>query len=128
MCLRADCPVGHSRRGPYAGAPGTTRTCDLRFRKPLLYPLSYGGGDGPKRGSKFGHSALGYRLWRLAGKLVSSKGDQRPPLDGNCGQFRVRTPVADIDGRVLLRLLPRVSSCQVATLRTLPSYLFVRRI
>ncbi len=23
-------------------APGTTRTCDLRFRKPLLYPLSYG--------------------------------------------------------------------------------------
>ena len=32
MCFRADCPVGHSRRGPYAGAPGTTRTCDLRFR------------------------------------------------------------------------------------------------
>ena len=27
------------------GAPGTTRTCDLRFRKPLLYPLSYGGND-----------------------------------------------------------------------------------
>ena len=24
-------------------APGTNRTCDLRFRKPLLYPLSYGG-------------------------------------------------------------------------------------
>ncbi len=35
------------------GAPGRTRTCDLRFRKPLLYPLSYGGGDGPKRGAKF---------------------------------------------------------------------------
>ena len=38
-------------RGPSASktlvltrAPGTTRTCDLRFRKPLLYPLSYGGG------------------------------------------------------------------------------------
>ena len=27
-----------------AGAPGRDRTCDLRFRKPLLYPLSYGGG------------------------------------------------------------------------------------
>ena len=25
------------------GAPGRNRTCDLRFRKPLLYPLSYGG-------------------------------------------------------------------------------------
>ena len=24
------------------------RTCDLRFRKPSLYPLSYGGGDGAK--------------------------------------------------------------------------------
>src|SRR5258707_991902 len=23
-------------------APGMTRTCDTRFRKPLLYPLSYG--------------------------------------------------------------------------------------
>ncbi len=25
------------------GAPGRTRTCDTRFRKPLLYPLSYEG-------------------------------------------------------------------------------------
>jgi hypothetical protein len=24
-------------------APDTSRTCDQRFRKPLLYPLSYGG-------------------------------------------------------------------------------------
>ena len=24
-------------------APGMNRTCDLRFRKPSLYPLSYGG-------------------------------------------------------------------------------------
>ena len=24
------------------GAPETTRTSDLRFRKPMLYPLSYG--------------------------------------------------------------------------------------
>ena len=27
----------------FAGAPETTRTSDQRFRKPLLYPLSYGG-------------------------------------------------------------------------------------
>ena len=26
------------------GAPGRIRTCDSRFRKPLLYPLSYEGG------------------------------------------------------------------------------------
>jgi hypothetical protein len=25
------------------GAPGRIRTCDTRFRKPLLYPLSYEG-------------------------------------------------------------------------------------
>ena len=25
------------------GTPGRTRTCDTRFRKPLLFPLSYGG-------------------------------------------------------------------------------------
>ena len=34
------------------GAPGRNRTCDARFRKPTLYPLSYGGGDGAKRGAK----------------------------------------------------------------------------
>jgi hypothetical protein len=27
----------------FPGAPGRTRTCDARFRKPTLYPLSYGG-------------------------------------------------------------------------------------
>ena len=26
------------------GAPGRIRTCDARFRKPTLYPLSYEGG------------------------------------------------------------------------------------
>jgi hypothetical protein len=27
--------------------PGRIRTCDTRFRKPLLYPLSYGADDAP---------------------------------------------------------------------------------
>ena len=41
------------RSKPYFnGAPGMNRTCDLRFRKPLLYPLSYRGGDGAKCGAK----------------------------------------------------------------------------
>ena len=26
-----------------SGAPGRNRTCDTRFRKPVLYPLSYEG-------------------------------------------------------------------------------------
>ena len=31
------------RNGPCAsGAPGRTRTCDPRLRRPMLYPLSYG--------------------------------------------------------------------------------------
>ena len=33
-------PLVHPVKG---GAPGRNRTCDLRFRKPSLYPLSYGG-------------------------------------------------------------------------------------
>ena len=37
----------------FSSAPGMNRTCDLRFRKPLLYPLSYGSGDGAKCGAKF---------------------------------------------------------------------------
>ena len=32
--------------GFVCGAPGRTRTGDLRFRKPLLYPLSYRGASG----------------------------------------------------------------------------------
>ena len=30
-------------RGPDCDAPGRIRTCDTRFRKPVLYPLSYEG-------------------------------------------------------------------------------------
>jgi hypothetical protein len=36
-------PAVHVILGIRSSAPGTNRTCDLRFRKPLLYPLSYGG-------------------------------------------------------------------------------------
>ena len=33
---------------PSIGAHGKIRTCDARFRKPTLYPLSYVGGEGAK--------------------------------------------------------------------------------
>ena len=36
------------------GAPGRIRTCDQWIRRPLLYPLSYGGG----RGDRNGHGRL----------------------------------------------------------------------
>jgi hypothetical protein len=38
--------VGGLTAAVVLGAPGRIRTCDTRFRKPLLYPLSYEG-DGP---------------------------------------------------------------------------------
>lgn len=34
-------PDETATRGPTYGAPGRSRTCDQRLRKPLLYPLSY---------------------------------------------------------------------------------------
>lgn len=34
------------------GAPGRIRTCDTRFRRAVLYPLSYEGGDLYKNVSK----------------------------------------------------------------------------
>ncbi len=48
-CLRRAMPpeiqkkFARSHGAPRHGAPGRTRTCDARFRKPTLYPLSYGG-------------------------------------------------------------------------------------
>lgn len=47
---RGPCPSSSCSRIPprvrggegFVCAPGTDRTCDIRFRKPALYPLSYG--------------------------------------------------------------------------------------
>ena len=36
--------VSGPHAGPSLSAPGRIRTSDTRFRKPLLFPLSYGGG------------------------------------------------------------------------------------
>ena len=36
----------------FYSAPGRNRTYDTRFRKPMLYPLSYWGGAGAKGGRK----------------------------------------------------------------------------
>src|ERR687891_289382 len=37
-------------------APGRIRTCDTRFRKPVLYPLSYEGGPSQMVGQKLRRS------------------------------------------------------------------------
>lgn len=53
-CAQPDWRVGRARAYPQVRgrfgvirrcAPGRIRTCDARFRKPTLYPLSYGGLD-----------------------------------------------------------------------------------
>ncbi len=50
------------------GAPGRTRTSDTRFRKPVLYPLSYGGDRCIVRGQSWRRLAVtGYArvaLWK----------------------------------------------------------------
>ena len=38
------CKTAEGARGRQTNTPGQDRTADLRFRKPLLYPLSYGRG------------------------------------------------------------------------------------
>jgi hypothetical protein len=52
------------------GAPGRIRTCDARFRKPTLYPLSYGGGAGRLRGAKPTRSSI------LGGPFRSNRFDR----------------------------------------------------
>ena len=44
--------------GGLVGAPGRTRTCDTRFRKPLLYPLSYEGRFASTSGSPVNGGAM----------------------------------------------------------------------
>src|SRR6188768_4295422 len=48
---------------PAKSAPDRNRTCDLRYRKPALYPLSYGGNAGLRpRQSRLPAGASGLRL------------------------------------------------------------------
>ena len=58
-------------------APGRNRTYDLRFRKPLLYPLSYGGGDRAKCGAKFADTPCTVSL------KVTSASPGRTQTNGN---------------------------------------------
>src|SRR3954454_15975624 len=37
------CPWFSSKTGGFSGVPGRTRTCDPRFRKPMLYPAELRG-------------------------------------------------------------------------------------
>ena len=62
-------PTAHIRAS-LDGAPGRNRTCDTRFRKPLLYPLSYEGRglssvSWRNHGGKLGDRPLASRPIRL---------------------------------------------------------------
>src|SRR5438067_11845242 len=72
-------------------APGRNRTYDTRFRKPVLYPLSYEGGACVKRGRKpvaelrssFRTSILAAGPGRPAGCLgLQAPSGSRGPLGG----------------------------------------------
>ena len=73
------------------GAPGPIRTADTRFRKPVLYPLSYGGvredilpsANGMRHGARATSSCWRDDPWRLpsrpdAGHRRHSRGDAAP--------------------------------------------------
>ena len=68
-------------------APGGTRTHDTRFRKPVLYPLSYRGG-------------MGRWLWRMAAQRA------RPYVNGvrRGGDGGIRTPDLCIANAALSQL------------------------
>src|SRR5918912_552365 len=47
-------------------APGRIRTCGTRFRKPMLYPLSYGGSRPARRAGRPGCAATRLAVRRVA--------------------------------------------------------------
>ena len=58
--------------GPRSGALGRNRTCDTRFRKPVLYPLSYEGDEGAASNSATTTCAL--LAWRQQSKRSRTVG------------------------------------------------------
>ena len=76
-----------------AGAPGRDRTCDLRFRKPLLYPLSYGSGECSESSSEMvgdGRSTRWERVpARSRGRRERSSGPELLPGRGRSCQWRL---------------------------------------
>jgi hypothetical protein len=75
---------------PEMSAPGRNRTSDTRFRKPLLYPLSYEGRGGRRR--KLGQN-LGENLLQTRSSLdyTLTAVDQRMRGEDGLGEVR-RSP------------------------------------
>ena len=63
-----------------SGAPGRIRTSDLRFRKPLLYPLSYGSGYGARRGAKLAGTVRTVLMGQVTGSHALPPCPSRPSL------------------------------------------------
>src|SRR5262249_5357511 len=74
--------------------PGRIRTCDPRFRKPMLYPLSYGGvmsgailsgsDRSPFPFQRQSRTASGSRMWLVSGREFGSMVSD-PPRSGKGG-------------------------------------------
>ena len=83
-------PVG--RQVLRLSAPGRNRTCDARFRKPTLYPLSYEGGDGAKRGAKLRCWVRPHVRLRLSACFEARRRTGRVPLDSPHDRKLARLP------------------------------------
>lgn len=75
------------------GAPGPIRTADTRFRKPVLYPLSYGGvrEDILPSSSNACHEILVTSCWRGAPWRLSSRPGAQPARHSRDGVLPQRT-------------------------------------
>jgi hypothetical protein len=83
----------------YTSALGRIRTCDSRFRKPLLYPLSYeGGANIPASGR--GHRQGGQTITAYASLKVGPV----PDLTSGMG---ARTTVRTLGTRICVCSRPR---------------------
>jgi hypothetical protein len=75
------------RRSPKSlNTPGRDRTCDLRFRKPSLYPLSYGGEV------RFALENKGFCIRILREGERGNKDSQNPPKTRDDGDRRNHPP------------------------------------
>ena len=82
------------------GAPGMIRTCDTGFRRAVLYPLSYGGGDGSQLTEPGTNSTFPATAERQPTPMSTAK-KARNTVDRLAGQAKER--IGEVTGNARLR-------------------------
>ena len=83
-CFAGECKwVRPPARWP--STPGRNRTCDLRFRKPALYPLSYGGN---RRGGRTRRPTVKNTFYRFGTRFHTRRSIGRRSLNTPLNAFR----------------------------------------